>query len=161
VGNPQDEDTDIGPLIDEESAVRLERRIAEAEARGALVITGGKREGKFISPALVERIRYDDPLVKEENFGPVLPLIRFRDFREVSEMVNSTPYGLQAAIFTNKMDIIQRAFREFDVGALVVNEGPGTRIESIPFGGVKASGIGREGVRYAINEFTTFKTLIM
>jgi acyl-CoA reductase-like NAD-dependent aldehyde dehydrogenase len=161
VGDPGNEDTDIGPLIDEKAAEKISRKIEAAVKNGAVLTAGGKKDGNFIYPALIENLKSDSPLLQEETFGPVLPIVKFNTFQEAVQLVNSTRYGLQSAIFTNKMDIIQKAFQEFEAGALIVNEGTGLRVESIPFGGVKASGIGREGIRYAINEFTTFKTLIM
>jgi len=161
VGDPLNEETDIGPLIDLEAAKSIERKIKYAQKNGANLLCGGKRKNAFIFPTLIENLKSDDRLVLEETFGPVLPIFKFIDFQDVVPWVNSTPYGLQSSIFTNRMDHIQQAFKKFDVGALVVNDGPGFRIESLPFGGVKASGIGREGIRYAINEFTIIKTLIL
>ncbi len=161
VGDPLDEGTDIGPLIDDEAADNIQQKIKAAVKNGAVVITGGTREKRFIYPVLIENVKQDDPLVQQETFGPVLPIAKFNDFQEAIELVNSTPYGLQSAIFTNRMDIIKKAFQEFEVGALIVNGGTGFRVESLPFGGVKESGFGREGIRYAINEFSTLKTLIM
>jgi len=160
-GDPMDEATDIGPLIDDRSAEEICRKIEDAAGRGAKLILGGGRKGRFIEPTLIENIDHEDPLVREETFGPVLPLVPFNDLDQAIRMVNSTSYGLQSAIFTNRMDTVLKAFREIEAGALIVNDGPGFRIESLPFGGVKQSGFGREGVRYAINEFTTLKTLVM
>lgn len=160
-GDPMDETTDVGPLIDDKSAEEICRKIEESIIRGANVILGGERNGRFIKPALIENISHEDPLVHEETFGPVLPLVPFGDLDHAIRMVNSTRYGLQSAIFTNRIDAVRKAFREIEAGALIVNDGPGFRIESLPFGGVKRSGFGREGVRYAIEEFTTLKTLVM
>ena len=161
VGDPMNESTDIGPLIDDEAADNIQQKIESAKRAGAVVISGGTREGRILHPVLIENLDPDDPLVQQETFGPVLPIAEFENFQEAIELVNSTPYGLQSAIFTNRMDIVKKAFQEFEVGTLIVNEGTGFRVESLPFGGVKDSGIGREGIRYAINEFTTLKTLIV
>jgi acyl-CoA reductase-like NAD-dependent aldehyde dehydrogenase len=161
VGDPMDDSTDIGPLIDEEAAIRVMDKLDAARARGARAICGGSRQGAFVLPTLVEGVTPQDILFQEETFGPVLPIISFSDFGEAVNLVNSTPYGLQAGIFTNRMDTIMEAFREFEVGTVVVNEGPGLRVEPIPFGGVKSSGIGQEGIRYAVEEFTHLKTLVL
>ena len=160
-GDPRDENTDIGPLIDEETAEQLSQHLTSAVKLGAVIVTGGRREGNLFFPTVIEKVPHGHPLVREEILGPVLPLVKFTDFDEAVKLVNSTPYGLQSAIFTNNLDLIKKAFEEFETGALVVNEGTGLRVEPIPFGGVKASGIGREGIRYAMEEFTTLKTLIL
>jgi len=161
VGDPMDESTDVGPLIDEEAAERVLSRLESAVLRGARVLCGGTREGAIIAPTVVEGVRPDDVLFREETFGPVLPIVSFSTFDEAVDLVNATPYGLQAGIFSDSMTTILDAFRRFEVGAVIVNDGPGFRVESIPFGGVKASGIGREGIRYSIEEFTTLKSLVM
>ncbi len=160
-GDPMNEDTDIGPLIAKSCAENLARKIEGAVKKGAVVLTGGRKEGNFLFPTLIENVPPGDPLVCEETMGPVLPLMKFMDFSEAAEQVNNTAFGLQSSLFTNRMDIIQEAFRVFEVGALIVNDGTGFRVESLPFGGVKASGTGREGVRYAIEEYTTLKTLVI
>lgn len=161
VGDPLEEATDIGPLIDEEAAERVMAKLEAAVQDGAKVLCGGTRDGAVVEPTLVENVKPSHALFHEETFGPVLPLVAFESFDEVVAGVNSTPYGLQSGIFTNRMDVIQEAFRRFEVGAVVVNDGPGLRVEPIPFGGVKGSGLGREGIRYAMEEFTTLKTLVL
>jgi len=161
VGDPMDEKTDIGPLIDEYVAIDICNKIGAARKGGAKILCGGSRKGSIVLPTLIEGLKIEDPLIYEETLGPVLPIIKFEDFDEVPSLVNNTPYGLQAGIFTNRIDIIQEAFRRFNVGTLVVNDGPGLRVEPLPFGGVKSSGLGREGIRYAIEEFTNSKTLIL
>lgn len=161
VGDPLDEATEVGPLIDEDAAKHVISKLDAAVKNGAKVLYGGTREGAIVTPTLVEGVDPGDALIQEETFGPVLPIVPFEDFDRLVEMVNSTPYGLQSGIFTNRMDVIQEAFRRFQVGAVIVNDGPGLRVEPIPFGGVKASGLGREGIRYAMEEFSTLKTLVM
>ncbi|MBN1555741.1 MAG: aldehyde dehydrogenase family protein [Phycisphaerae bacterium] len=160
VGDPAQEATDVGPLICLRTAEEILRRLDQAVAEGANVLCGGTREGKTIFPTLVENVPPRAALLCEETFGPVLPLIRFSTLNEAVTIVNAQTYGLQSAIFTNRQDVIQSAFRKLQVGALIVNGGTGFRIEPIPFGGVKASGFGREGVRYAVDEFTILKTLV-
>lgn len=161
VGDPLEEDTDVGPLIDEEAAVEVMRKLDAAVRRGARVLCGGHRRGSTVAPTIVEGARPDDELLREETFGPVLPILGFRDVGEVVERVNDTPFGLQAGVFTNRLDAVQELFEGLQVGALIVNDGPGLRVEPIPFGGVKSSGVGREGIRYAVEELTTLKTLVM
>jgi acyl-CoA reductase-like NAD-dependent aldehyde dehydrogenase len=161
VGNPADETTDVGPLITEESARRAIERTEAATANGARVLCGGTRRQAVVAPTLVSEVKPADVLFQEETFAPVLPMTVFRTMDEAIHLVNCTRYGLQSGIFTNRVDTITRAFERFDVGALVVNGGPALRIEPLPFGGVKESGIGREGVRYAVEEFTQLKTLIL
>jgi len=161
VGDPLDEKTDVGPVINEAAAETLEAKLASAVASGAWVLCGGHRSGAFFEPTVVENVAPGEALCREETFGPILPLFRFQSFDEVVSLVNGTPYGLQAGIFTNRLDLVREAFRQFDVGTLAVNDGPALRVEPIPFGGVKASGHGREGVRYAVRELMTLKTLLL
>jgi acyl-CoA reductase-like NAD-dependent aldehyde dehydrogenase len=160
VGDPASEKTDVGPLIDEEAATRVMAKLDDARSRGATILCGGRRKGGIVDPTLVENVDPGSALCQEETFGPVLPLFRFSDFGEAVRLVNGQPYGLQSGLFTNRMSIVREAFRRFQVGAVIVNDGPGLRVEPIPFGGVKASGHGREGVRCAIEEFTVLKTLV-
>ena len=161
MGDPMSEKTDLGPLIDEPAAIKVMEKVEAARAQGAKVLCGGSRKDAFVAPTLVEGITPKDPLFQEETFGPVLPIVPFSDLDEAVALVNGTPFGLQAGIFSNRMDVIQEAFARFDVGTLVVNDGPALRIEPIPFGGVKSSGMGSEGIRYAIHEFTRYKTLVL
>ena len=159
--DPMEPGCDIGPLVTEAAAVLVEQRIKDAVKKGAKILNGGARKGSFISPTILGNVPENCDLVCEETFGPVLPVFGFEGLEEVITKVNSTKYGLQAGVYTNKMDVIKRLSKELEVGALIVNDGPGFRVESIPFGGVKESGIGREGVRYAIHEMTELVTLVM
>ena len=159
-GDPMSEKTDLGPLIDEPAAIGVMEKVEAARARGATILCGGSRDGAFVAPTLVEKITTENALFQEETFGPVLPLMPFRDLDEAIALVNSTPFGLQAGIFSQRMDVVREAFARFEVGTLVVNDGPALRVEPIPFGGVKSSGMGSEGIRYAIHEFTRYKTLV-
>jgi acyl-CoA reductase-like NAD-dependent aldehyde dehydrogenase len=159
-GNPLDMDVDIGPLISEEAAIVVERRLEDAVRRGGTVRFGGTREGNFIPPTVIENLPDDCELVVEETFGPVLPLFRFREVDEVVERVNASRFGLQAGIYTNNLDLVKRLSRELEVATLVVNDGPGFRIDTLPFGGTKESGLGREGGRCGIEEMTQLVNLI-
>lgn len=161
VGDPMDEKCDIGPLVTEEAAMIVEERIKEAVKEGAKILFGGKRENNFISPTILEDLPEGCELVTKETFGPLLPIFRFKHVNEVIKKVNSTQYGLQAGVYTNRIDVIKKLGKELEVVTLIVNDGPGFRIESIPFGGMKSSGMGREGVRYAINEMTKIVSVVM
>lgn len=161
VGDPAEADTFVGPVISAVAADEVERRIAEAVAGGATVALGNQREGNIIYPCILENVPLESALVTRETFGPVLPLQRFTDLDEVIGQVNGSDYGLQAGVFTHDLRIIRRLFEELEVGTLASNDGPGFRAEHFPFGGTKHSGIGREGVKYAIREMSYLKTLVI
>jgi acyl-CoA reductase-like NAD-dependent aldehyde dehydrogenase len=161
VGDPADPATDVGPLIDSAAAEHAMAKLAAAVEAGGQILIGGTRDGATVAPTVVEGVPLSAALCYEETFAPILPLFSFADLDDLVQQVNGQPYGLQAGLFTEHMPTIRDAFRRFDVGALVINEGPGLRVEPIPFGGVKASGIGREGLRYAIEEMTHLKTLLL
>lgn len=160
-GNPMSDKCDIGPLINENAAITAEARISEAVKKGAKLLCGGKRKGNFVYPTVLDDVPEDCELIRKETFGPILPAFKFRKVGEVIRKVNSTQYGLQAGVYTNRMDVIKRFSRELEVGTLVVNGGPGLRLGNIPFGGVKESGMGTEGVRYAINEMTEITSVVI
>ncbi|WP_235490592.1 aldehyde dehydrogenase family protein, partial [Frankia sp. AvcI1] len=128
---------------------------------GARVLCGARRVGAQYWPTVLDHVPRDADLVRLETFGPTAPVIRVKDFPEAVEVVNDSRYGLQAGIFTNNLEHARRAAELFDVGAVVVNGGPQFESPNIPFGGVKDSGIGREGARYAIEEMTRVKTLVI
>lgn len=159
-GDPHDERTFVGPLIDVREAERLESWIASARARGAKLLCGGVRTGALLTPALLEDVPRDEALVRLEAFGPVSVLARFDDFDEVLRAVNDTAYGLQAGLFTHDLRRVQRAWDELEVGAVLVNEVPSFRVDHMPYGGVKDSGLGREGVRSSILEFTEVRLMV-
>ncbi|MCK9896084.1 aldehyde dehydrogenase family protein [Frankia sp. AgB32] len=161
VGDPADPATDIGTLIDTDAAREVDDRVARAVAAGARVLSGARRVGAQYWPTVLDDVPRDADLVRLETFGPIAPVIRVTGFPEAVEVVNDTPYGLQAGIFTNNLDHAHRAAELFDVGAVVLNGGPQFESPNIPFGGVKDSGLGREGARYAIEEMTRVKTLVL
>ncbi|MBI5246616.1 MAG: aldehyde dehydrogenase family protein [Elusimicrobia bacterium] len=161
VGDPKDEKTDIGPLIDEKSALRVEEWLKEAVAQGAKLWTGGPRNGLTIPPSVLEGVPADCKLSCEEAFGPVATLDAVASREEALERMNASKYGLQAGIFTNDLAFVQRAYQLLEVGGLIVNDIPSFRSDAMPYGGMKDSGEGREGVRYAIEDFTEPKTLVM
>lgn len=161
VGNPLDETTFCGPLITESDAIRVERWVADAVTRGARVVCGGSREGAMYTPTLVEGVPDDCLLACDEAFGPVATLERFSDFGQACDRVNNSVYGLQAGVFTNNLDSAFYAFNELEVGGVVINDIPSFRVDSMPYGGVKDSGFGREGIRYAIEDMTELRLLVM
>jgi acyl-CoA reductase-like NAD-dependent aldehyde dehydrogenase len=160
VGNPLSPDTDVGPMIDEAAAVRLESWINAAVSAGARVLVGHLRRGNLYEPTLLCDVPHHTDLARKEAFGPVAIIEVYRDFAAVLERVNATPFGLQAGIFTRDLFKARAAFERLEVGGVVINDVPTLRIDAMPYGGVKDSGIGREGVKYAIEHFTERKVLV-
>lgn len=162
-GDPMDPDTDVGTVIDEAAAMMFERRVNDAVAAGADLLYGNHREGAVYSPTLVDRVPFDCELVREETFGPVVPVIRCpNDIEEVIKISNSTAFGLSSGVCTNNMEYITRFIDGLKVGTVNVWEVPGFRIEMSPFGGIKDSGLGyKEGVIEAMKSFTNVKTFSM
>ena len=158
-GDPSDRTLDMGTVIDEPAAKFFEARVNEAVAQGARLLVGNVRRGALYSPTVVDHVRPEMLLVKEETFGPVSPIIRFRDIDEAIRISNGTAYGLSSAVCTNRLDYITRFVSELEVGSVNVREVPGYRLELTPFGGIKDSGLGyKEGVQEAIKSFTNVKT---
>jgi aldehyde dehydrogenase (NAD+) len=158
-GDPLDPATDMGTVIDEAAAIEFEARVHDAVARGARLLHGNERRGALYAPTLVDRVAPDMPLVKQETFGPVSPVIRFANLDQAIAIANSTAYGLSSAVCTNRLDVITRLVRELNVGTVNVREVPGYRLELTPFGGIKDSGLGyKEGVLEAMKSFTNTKT---
>ncbi len=160
VGDPRDERTVVGPVIDARHLARIEAWIEEARAAGA-VVHGGGRQGTALRPALLEGARPDLPVVAEEVFGPVAVLEPFDRFEDALAAVNASRFGLQAALFTRDLEKARAAFRELEVGGVIVNEHPSFRQDSMPYGGVKGSGLGREGLRYAMADYTEPRILVL
>ena len=160
-GDPKDERTFIGPMIDEAAAERLTSWISAAERAGATVLVGGKRRGAMLEATLVEGVSPDQELAAEEAFGPVALLERFTTFDEALEKTNASEYGLQAGLFTHDLRHVLAAWDALEVGGLVVGDVPSFRVDNMPYGGVKASGVGKEGVRYAMNDMTEERLLVL
>ena len=160
VGDPMKKETFVGPVVNSKAADEIMRRLDQAVQMGAKILHGHKREGNIIHPTVVENLETQCDLVREETFGPVIPLMKFKNLEEVIEQLKTSAFGLQAGVFTNDLRTIKRLYEELEVGALAVNDGPGFRAEHFPFGGMKESGMGREGVVYAIREMSAVKTLI-
>ena len=161
VGNPLDEDTVVGPMINSSEADRAFKWIEEALAAGARALTGGRRTGNMIEPTVFENVSPDSNLYCEEAFAPVAILEPYSDFSEAIRKVNDTRFGLQAGVFTNDARKIFEAFDELQVGGVIMNDYPTYRIDNMPYGGIKDSGFGREGLRYAIEEMTEPRLLAM
>jgi phosphonoacetaldehyde dehydrogenase len=158
-GDPTDPDVDMGTVIDVPAALSFEAKVNEAVAGGARLLHGNVRRGALYSPTLVDHVTPDMPLVKDETFGPVSPVIRCRDIGDAIRIANSTAYGLSSAVCTNRLDYITRFVSELNVGSVNVREVPGYRLELTPFGGIKDSGLGyKEGVQEAMKSFTNVKT---
>jgi acyl-CoA reductase-like NAD-dependent aldehyde dehydrogenase len=160
-GDPRDEATTLGPLIDEPAARRLEGWIQSAVKRGARVLTGGGRRGALLEATVLEGVPADEPLCAEEAFGPVMLLQPFQGFEEALRAVNDGRYGLQAGVFTQDLSRAMRAWDELEVGGVVVGDVPSFRVDTMPYGGVKGSGLGREGVKYAIEDMTELRLLVL
>jgi glyceraldehyde-3-phosphate dehydrogenase (NADP+) len=159
VGDPLDEATDVGPLIDHGAAERVVAWVKEAKAAGAEILTGGEHDGNLLQPTVLASVEEDMRVSCEEVFGPVVNLYRYTDVMQAIRNVDSSEFGLQAGLFTNDWNIVQNAFDEIEVGGLMVNDVSTFRIDHMPYGGVKQSGTGREGLRYAIEEMTEMKLL--
>jgi len=161
VGDPAKIETDIGPLINEKAAVEVENRVNEAIKAGAALLVGNKRERATYWPTILDNVTLKTDLVCTETFGPVAPIIRFKTKEEAVEIANSTIYGLQCGVFTDSLDNVKYFAKNIEAGAVIFNEGPGFRAEHLPFGGSKQSGLGREGVKYAIREMSEVKTVVI
>lgn len=160
-GNPKNEDTFVGPMISESEAVRLENWINDAISKGATLLCGGKREGALLDPTLLENAPKGCDLVEEEAFGPVAVLQSFDHFDQALELANDSKFGLQVGIFTRDLYHTQKAWDELDVGGVVIGDVPSWRVDNMPYGGVKDSGFGREGLRWSIADMTEERLLVI
>ena len=160
-GNPLDEATFIGPLIREQDAIRAQQWVEEAISAGAKLLIGGHRQGSLMEATMLTNTRREMRVNCEEVFAPVKTVEPYTDFGQVLAEINASPYGLQAGLFTRDAVLIFRAYEELEVGGLIVGDAPTFRIDHMPYGGVKDSGMGREGLRYAIQEMTERRLLVM
>jgi putative phosphonoacetaldehyde dehydrogenase len=161
-GDPMDPANDMGSVIDQSAAMLFEARVAEAVSQGARLLTGNQREGALYAPTVIDQVRPEMSLVREETFGPVSPILTFKDVDDAIRISNGTAYGLSSGICTNRMDYIARFAAELQVGTVNLWEVPGYRIELTPFGGIKDSGLGyKEGVQEAMKSFCNGKTFTM
>jgi acyl-CoA reductase-like NAD-dependent aldehyde dehydrogenase len=160
-GDPRDDETTLGGLIDEAAAEKTMTLIEEARAAGATVVQGGQRRGTLVEPTLLIDAPEELRICAEEAFAPVVVLLAYSDLEDVFERDNDSPYGLQAGLFTHDIRVISRAFERLEVGALIVNDINSFRVDQMPYGGVKQSGHGREGLRWAVREMTDERLLVL
>ncbi len=161
MGDPKDPDVFIGPMITEKEAARLDGWIQQAISKGARLLCGGKREGAMLEATLLKDVPIGEALVCKEAFGPVAVLSSYSDFDEALEQVNDSVFGLQAGIFTRDLYKAQQAWDELEVGAVVIGDVPSWRVDHMPYGGVKDSGLGREGIRFAIEDMTEIRLMVV
>jgi acyl-CoA reductase-like NAD-dependent aldehyde dehydrogenase len=161
VGDPMADNTTVGPMIEEAAARKVEDWIQEAVSGGAKILCGGRRQGAVLEPTILMGVKPEMKVSCQEVFAPVVTLDSFIDFRDAVLAVNNSAFGLQAGVFTNNVNDIFYAYEELEVGGVIVNDYPTYRIDHMPYGGVKDSGFGREGIAYAIEEMTEMKLLAL
>ncbi|NHM33054.1 aldehyde dehydrogenase family protein [Neobacillus terrae] len=160
VGDPKDPETDIGPLISEKEAIRVEEWLQEPRDRGASIY-GGEREGAFLHPAIVTNVSKDMRVICEEVFAPVIGITPYETIEEAFEMANDTPFGLQAGVFTSNLNIAMEASHKLNFGCVIINDVSTFRADVMPYGGVKDSGVGKEGPRFAVQEMTDERNIVI
>ncbi|PLX50717.1 MAG: aldehyde dehydrogenase [Desulfobulbaceae bacterium] len=161
MGDPRREETFIGPLISEKEAVRLEQWITSALEHGATLLCGGRRQGAMLAATLLENVDRQEDICRQEAFGPVAVLSRFNDFEEALAEINASRFGLQAGIFTRDIHKAQLAWERLEVGGVIIGDIPSWRADQMPYGGVKDSGLGREGIRYAMEDMSEIRLLVL
>ncbi|MFO7842489.1 MAG: aldehyde dehydrogenase family protein [Bacteroidales bacterium] len=159
-GAPDDETTDISVMIDEDNARRVEDWVNEAVSDGAKILYGGKRKGSFFEPTIITNTKREMKVCALEVFGPVVTVEKFSDFSQAVGMINDSEYGLQAGVFTNNIPEMNQSFNEIEAGGVIINDVPTFRVDHMPYGGIKNSGFGREGVKYAIQEMMEPRLLV-
>ena len=160
-GDPKDESTFIGPMIAESEAIRLENWISDAVAAGGRLLCGGNRDGSMLAATILEDVPREQPICSQEAFGPVAVLSRFHDFEEALAEVNDSQFGLQAGIFTRDLHKALRSWTTLDVGGVIIGDVPSWRVDNMPYGGVKESGLGREGIRFSMEDMTEIRNLVI
>jgi len=161
MGDPKEEDTFIGPMISAQEAARLESWINAAVQRGARLLCGGRRDGAMLEATLLENVPKDEKICSQEAFGPVAVLSSFRNFEQALQEVNDSRFGLQAGIFTRDIYKAYQAWDKLEVGGVLIGEVPSWRVDHMPYGGVKDSGFGREGIRFAMEDMTEIRMMIL
>jgi len=161
VGDPRDPGVSVGPMIDPAAKDRVLAWVAGAQREGGRLLTELRSEGDTLWPIVLENVPTHCKVVAEEAFAPLVVLSKYEDFAEALQQVNASRYGLQAGVFTEDIALAKQAFEEIDAGAVLINQVPTFRVENMPYGGIKDSGFGREGIRYAMEEMTELKTLIV
>lgn len=161
MGNPMDEETFIGPMISEKEALRLESWINSAVDHGAKLLCGGKRDGAMLEPAVLENVPKNEMICAKEAFGPVAVISPFQDFDAALKEVNDSIFGLQTGVFTRDIHKAHHAWNTLEVGGVVIGDVPSWRADQMPYGGVKESGLGREGIRYAMEDMTEIRLMVV
>ena len=159
MGNPLNSETTLGTLINEKAAMQVEQTVNNAVNAGAKILAGGIRDGAFYEATVIDNVKADMDLVVNETFGPVAPIIRVNSVDEAIEVANDTEYGLQAGVFTNDYANAMRCANEIEAGTVFVNKQSTFRTDNMPFGGFKNSGVGKEGIKYAVDEMTKTKLI--
>ena len=160
-GDPLDPETVLGPMVEEAQAQRAQRWVEEAVSMGGRLLTGGRAEGAFFPPTIMTDVPTTAQVCSNEAFAPVVVAFPFADFDDAIRRVNDSFYGLQTGVFTNDLGHAWRAFEELEVGGVIVNDIPTYRIDHMPYGGVKDSGLGREGLRWAIEDMTELRLMVL
>ncbi len=161
VGDPLDPATDVGPMVDEANAKRIEQWVNDAVKKSGKILCGGKRDGPFYAPTVLENVPKTCDISCNEAFGPIVLVEKYSDFKDAIARVNDSVFGLQVGVYVKDINKAFYAFKELDVGGVVINDVPTFRVDNMPYGGIKESGLGREGVRYAIEEMTEIKLMIV
>lgn len=159
-GAPDDSNTDISSMIDEENAIRVEQWVNEAVTEGAEIVFGGKRNGSYFEPTIITNTKQEMKVCALEVFGPVVTIEKYTDYSDAVQFVNNSEFGLQAGVFTNNIKEMNQAFNELEVGGVIINDVPTFRVDHMPYGGIKNSGFGREGVKFSIHEMMEPKLLV-
>ncbi len=160
-GDPLDPDTELGPMIDDKAAQRTQSWVDDAVAQGATVLTGGKADGRFFEPTVIENAPRESFVCSREAFAPLVTLFPVDSFAEGLQQLNDSVYGLQAGVFSNRLEQAMTAFEQVEAGGVMINDIPSYRIDHMPYGGVKSSGLSREGVRYAIEDMTEPRLMVI
>src|SRR5581483_6487484 len=161
VGDPLDERVDVGPMIQRKEAERVESWVNEAASGGARILTGGKREGNVYYPTVLTQVKPEMKVVADEVFGPVASVIRADTFEEALEQADKTSFGLQASVFTRDINRVFQAIKRLNFGGVIINEAPSFRADHMPYGGNRNSGLGREGVKFAMEEMTNIHMVVI
>lgn len=160
-GDPLDSDCDVGPMIDPREVERIDAWVGEAAAQGAAVATGGRAEGRIYPPTVLTGVTEDTQVMCRETFAPVVSIVAYDDFETALYSINASDYGLQAGGYTNGIRKALQALQTLDVGGVMINGTPTFRLDHFPYGGNKRSGLGREGLRFAIEDMTTLKMVVI
>ncbi|HOI83813.1 MAG TPA: aldehyde dehydrogenase family protein, partial [Campylobacterales bacterium] len=161
LGNPLDDDVFLGPLVNEDAAIRAENWVASAVSEGAHIAIGGKRDGRYFEPTVMTDVTDEMKIVCEEVFAPIVSIVKVSGFDEAALKINDSSYGLQHSVFTNDYLVAMRAINELEAGGIVINDIPTLRFDIQPYGGIKMSGIGKEGPLFAMEEFSEIKSIVM